>query len=62
MKEPSVSLCMIVKDEEKYLERCLLSVQPFVTSYINIVYLKILPLFDLSTPFMNYSNLIMAKP
>lgn len=34
MKKPSVSLCMIVKDEEKCLERCLTSVQSFVSEMI----------------------------
>lgn len=32
--KPTISLCMIVKDEAQHLERCLLSVQPYVDEII----------------------------
>ena len=36
MKKPSISLCMIAKDEEKYLEQCLNSVKDLVDEMIVI--------------------------
>lgn len=34
MEYPSISLCMIVKDEQKWLEQCIKSVQPIVSEMI----------------------------